>query len=101
VGNQSFTNTQFQFGGGIGYRVSPTTAIRLDARDFVFTDWDRDQLNPVGAAYQNTTVPSVNFNPPEKKNTINNWRIALGFTFTPRGMGGSAAGVNPDTDDQE
>ena len=97
--NQSFTNTQFQFGGGLGFRVGVNTVVRLDVRNFVFTDWDRDELNPTSPAFQNTTVPSVNANPPAEKSTINNFRIALGFTYIPRGGGGPRAGDEPE--DQE
>jgi hypothetical protein len=92
-GNSSFTHAQFQVGGGIGYTVSQSTSIRLDVRDFVFTGWDRDQLNVVNPRFQNTLLPAANGNPPAEKSTVHNVRLALGFSFTPRraGAAGDAA----------
>jgi outer membrane protein W len=83
-GNSSFTHAQFQLGGGIGYSVSQSTVIRLDVRDFVFTGWDRDDLNVVSSRFQNTLLPAANGNPPAEKSTVHNIRVALGFSFTPR-----------------
>jgi opacity protein-like surface antigen len=84
--NESFTNTQFQFGGGIGYAVSGNTTLRLDVRDFVFTSWDRNELYPVNPDFQNTLFPSANGNPPADKSTVHNIRIGLGFSYVPRSV---------------
>ena len=83
--NASFTNTQFQFGGGLGYAIGSST-VRLDVRDFVFTSWDRNELYPVNPDFQNTLFPSANGNPPAEKSTVHNIRIALGFSFVPRSV---------------
>ena len=82
--NASFTNGQFQVGGGIGFHVSGSTSLRVDVRDFVFTGWDRDELYPVGASFQNTLFPSANGNPPAEKSTVHNVRIAIGFSYVPQ-----------------
>ena len=95
--NASFTNGQFQVGGGIGYHVSGSTSIRLDVRDFVFTGFDRDELYPVNLRFQNTLFPSANGNPPAEKSTVHNIRIALGFSYVPQ----TAAPADEGTQDQE
>ncbi|MFN2398430.1 MAG: outer membrane beta-barrel protein [Gemmatimonadaceae bacterium] len=96
-GNNSYTTGQFQLGGGLGFQLGANTALRIDVRDFVFTSWDRNQLNPVRAAFQNTLFPSANGNPPEEKSTVHNLRIGIGFSFVPR-RGGTA---DPDDSEQE
>lgn len=99
-GNRRINATSAQFGGGLALNVGGGRIV-LDARDYVFFDWDRDELNPsTNVAFQNTTLPSVNATPPEKKSTVNNFRIALGFSFVPR-FGGSASGDDDDDDQPE
>lgn len=82
--NASFTNGQFQIGGGVGFHVSGSTSLRLDVRDFVFTGWDRDELYPVNPSFQNTLFPSANGNPPAEKSTVHNIRLAIGFSYVPQ-----------------
>jgi hypothetical protein len=84
--NASFSNTQFQFGGGIGYAVSGRTSLRVDVRDFVFTGWDRDELYPVNPDFQNTLFPAANGDAPSAKSTVHNIRIAIGFSYVPRAV---------------
>ncbi|MBA3557273.1 MAG: outer membrane beta-barrel protein [Gemmatimonadaceae bacterium] len=96
--NASFTHPQFQIGGGLGFRIGSRTALRLDLRDYVFTDWDRDQLYPVNRDFQNTLFPAANGNPPPEKDTVHNFRIALGFSFVPRA---STEGNEPDESPEE
>ena len=96
-GNRRINSASAQFGGGLAFNVGGGRIV-LDARDYVFLDWDRDKLNPsTNVAFQNTTLPSVNPTPPDKKSTVNNFRIALGFSFVPRIGGSTASG---DDDDQ-
>lgn len=83
-GNHTFTNSHFQFGGGMGFRVGQHAILKADIRDLVFMNWDRDRLNPVQASFQNTRLPAVNSTPPAEKSTIHNWRFALGLSFVPR-----------------
>lgn len=100
-GNSAFSNSSGQFGGGLGFKMG-RGMLTVDARDFLIFGWNRDKLYPVrefvgtSTGYQNVTFPAINVAPPEKKKTIHNGRIALGFSFVPRG---SAA--NTDNDDQE
>jgi hypothetical protein len=99
-GNRRINSTSAQFGGGLAYNVGGGRVV-LDVRDYVFFDWDRDKLNPSqNPAFQNTALPSVNPTPPEKKSTVNNFRIALGFSFVPRFIGGGTTESGDDDDDQ-
>jgi hypothetical protein len=82
--NSSFTNGQFQVGGGLGFHVSGSTSLRIDVRDFVFTGFDRDELYPVNPSFQNTLFPSANGNPPAEKSTVHNIRVAIGFSYVPQ-----------------
>jgi len=81
--------TQFLAGAGINYAVSQMIGLRVEVLDFMWSDWDRDALNPVTPAYQNTTFPEDNpagINE-SKPGLIHNLRLALGFSFTPSGGG--------------
>lgn len=81
--------TQFLAGAGINYAVSELIGLRVELVDFMWSDWDRDALNPVSPAYQNTTFPEdnpVGINE-SKPGLIHNLRLALGFSFTPSGGG--------------
>ena len=82
--NSAFTKGQFQLGGGLGFRVGTQSTVKLDARDYVFTSWDRNKLYPVVPDFQNTTFPSANPAPPAAKSTVHNFRISLGFSYVPR-----------------
>lgn len=88
-GNSAFSKSSAQFGGGLGFRMGRGT-LTIDARDFLIFNWDREQLYPVqefvgtSTGYRNVTFPSANVAPPEKKKTIQNGRLALGFSFVPQ-----------------
>ena len=82
---QHIDGTQFLLGAGINYGVSETVGVRLELTDFMWSNWDRDDLNPVAPQYQNTTFPEEN--PAgitlNKPSLIHNLRLAVGFSFTP------------------
>ena len=100
--NATFSNSSGQIGGGVGFRMGSRGMLTIDARDFMFFNWDREKLYPVrefvgtSTGYQNTTFPTANIAPPEKKKTIHNARIAVGFSFVPQ-LGTS----DTDADQQE
>ena len=95
--NASFTDPSFQLGGGLGWRFGGNKAVRLDVRNYTFSSWDRSKLNPVAPQYQNTRFPEANGTPPEEKKTVNNFRIAIGFSYVPQrgGSGASTEGSEP------
>lgn len=83
---KSVTGTEFSLGGGFSYAVgSGGNAIRLQLIDNMWSNWDRDALNPSNPNVRNTTFPEDN---PEginwtKPSVIHNLRVSLGFSFTP------------------
>ena len=101
--NATFSNSSGQIGGGLGFRMGSRGMLTIDARDYMFFGWDRDKLYPVqkfvgtSTGYQNTTFPTANIAPPEKKKTVHNGRIAIGFSFVPQ----LGAADDSDADQQE
>ena len=96
--NASFSEPSFQLGGGVGWSFGSNTAVRLDVRNYSFSSWDRNKLNPVAPQYQNTRFPEANGAAPDEKKTVNNFRIALGFSFVPsRGGSEGASGDDATT----
>jgi len=84
---ETISGTELMLGGGLKYAVSDAVGIRLELTDFMWNNWDRDELNPVDPAFQNTIFPEDN---PSgitwpKPGLVHNLRFALGFTFTPTG----------------
>lgn len=87
VGNKSSTNGMFQFGGGIGYAISRSIGLRLEARDVIFNNFDRDRLDPtVGYAQDRRIVDAVP-NPRAKSERPNNIQGSLVFSYVPNRRG--------------
>jgi len=84
---QHVNGTQFLLGAGVNYAVTDAVGVRLELADFMWSNWDRDDLNPVAPAYQNTTFPEENPSgiTLDKPSLIHNLRLAVGFSFTPSG----------------
>ena len=84
---EHINGTHFLLGAGFNYAATGNIGVRFELLDFMWSDWDRDDLNPVDPAFQNTVFPEDN--PPgvlwEKPGIIHNLRLALGVTFTPGG----------------
>jgi hypothetical protein len=98
--NAQFSKRMATAGGGLAFHVG-SGAITLDARDHIFMDWDRNKLNPVDPQYQNNVFPTANGNPPKEKSTVHNFRIALGFSYTPKLGQGSTSDESDDDKDKE
>ena len=86
---EHIVGTHYLLGAGFNYAASSSIGVRFELADFMWADWDRDDLNPVDPAFQNTTFPEdnpdgINW---EKPGIIHNLRLALGVTFTPGGGG--------------
>ena len=90
---QRVTDLLVQFGGGIRWSITEATGIAVDVRDVMYTNFDRDVLNPIREVHWNCSEPG---NPssgcrfpdaetatPDKKSTIHNLRFAIGLTFIP------------------
>lgn len=84
-GNEDFANLGFSVGGGLDIRIGETTGIRLEARDFVFTNFERERLYPVREAERPARFPDVLPVPEPFEGSVHNLHFALGFTFTPGG----------------
>ena len=85
-GSSNFVELGFSFGGGINFATSPGTAVRIEVRDYVFTDFDRSLLNPVDPAFAPTRFPDVLPAKDPFFGTAHNIQIALAFSFTPGGQ---------------
>lgn len=88
-GSKSFSRMSMTFGGGFLMNFGGQTAIMLDVRDVIFTDFRRDRLGRV-------TSSSMKFAedldiPPAAKSTLHNLALSIGFSFTP--------GVGPESGD--
>lgn len=95
LGNENFTNLGFSAGLGFSFEASSYASIRLEARDYVFTKFDRANFQVQNLVYD-WTVSTGSFNQPvrypdvlpaqeEFSGSAHNWNISLGFTFTPGG----------------
>ncbi len=77
------TGFAVNFGGGLDIRVAETSGFRLEVRDFVFFDYDREELNVVDPAARDDRFPEKHGTPPEAKDTTHNIRLSLSFNFVP------------------
>ena len=78
-----FQRLSILVGGGVDFRVAERVGILLDVRDLIFTNFDRDRLNPLTAAGRNTRFLEDFPTPPAKKPTAHNAMISIGFSFIP------------------
>jgi len=81
----------FHGGGGLRFELGASTGIELDVRDFVYTDYDREQLNPIRVAHRNrqpdgsVRFPGEEADVPAPKTTVHNVRLSVGFSYRPGG----------------
>ncbi|MBI4410375.1 MAG: outer membrane beta-barrel protein [Gemmatimonadetes bacterium] len=78
---QVMSGTTFEAGGGFHLGLTQRTGLRVDVRDVVFTDYDRDKLNPVQERFRSTVF--LHARPPAAESTVHNLRAAIGFTYLP------------------
>lgn len=88
-GKRSTTGVMIPVGAGVSYSVSSLVGIRIEVRDEILTDFDREDFNPVEPQFQNTCevenfcILEANGTPPEPSSTVHNFRFNIGFEFTP------------------
>lgn len=82
-GADKVTGLNASFGGGFEYRVSEAAGFRLEVKDFVYFDFDREELNVVAESVQDDRFPELHGDPPPPESTIHNWRFSLSFVFVP------------------
>lgn len=83
----SFGGLEYMLGGSVGYNFGESGAIRVQVRDMVYTDFDRNQFDvsePLLAA-RNVPHPNQDLLDSENNSTIHNIRLNVGFTFFPGG----------------
>lgn len=85
AGETNFRELGFSFGGGIDLSTGSATAFRLEIRDFVWSDFDRDFLYPVQDRFKPTRFPDVLPTPDPFTGTAHNIVASLAFSFTPGG----------------
>lgn len=71
------------FGGGLSYAITESVGVRLEARDMMFLDYDRQSLDATIPYVRNDRIPDLVEVPPEAKDVVHNLRFALGFSFIP------------------
>ena len=85
TGQETFTGPMFSVGVGLNYAFGEASGLRVELRDMIYTDWDRNELNPVMPAFQTDLFPDLLPAPPDESSTLNNFRLSLGFFFIPGG----------------
>jgi outer membrane protein W len=88
TGYESFTDLMFQIGFGIDFAVGSNTGFRIELTDQIYTGWERQNLYTTFDSnqlpdYSSTLYSDLVEAPPDEKTTLNNFRLALGFTFIP------------------
>jgi hypothetical protein len=70
-------------GAGLEFAIGEQTGFRLDVMDYVYFDYDREELNVVKEAFRDDRFPEMHGTPPDPKSTIHNIRLSLAFVFVP------------------
>lgn len=85
TGFETFTGLMFSVGVGLNWAFGEGAGIRAELRDMIYTDWDRNELNPVLPQFQTDLFPDLLPEPPGDSSTLNNFRLSVGFFFIPGG----------------
>ena len=83
--SKSLTELQYTVGGGIDFTVASGAAIRFDVRDYIFTNFDRENLYPAAQRFRPTRFPEVVPEQEPFSGSTHNLVFALSFQFTPGG----------------
>lgn len=75
-----FSGMQYALGAGLTVNV-PGGALSMQARDVVYTDYERDLLNVSQPLFGGSAIPHPNADIEEAKSTIHNLRYEVGFNF--------------------
>jgi len=85
TGFETFSGPMFSIGLGLNWAFGEGSGLRVELRDMIYTDWDRNELNPVQEQFQTDLFPDLLPAPPDDSSTLNNFRLSLGFFFIPGG----------------
>lgn len=84
-GRTNVTEWGFSAGGGLRFSTGGGTAVQLEVQDVIFTNFRREDLNPVEPRFRPQRFPDVVPLQPEFDGTAHNLYVALSFSFTPGG----------------
>jgi hypothetical protein len=82
----SFNELLFAVGGGVGFRVSGSTSVRLSVTDLIYNNFDRANLNPVDPRFAPTRFPDAIAPEDPFTGAAHNIHVALAFSFAPGGQ---------------
>lgn len=85
--DDTFSGMEYMVGGSVGYNFGESGVIRLQVRDMIYTDYDRNRFDvsePLLSA-RNVPHPNPDLLAAESKDTVHSIRLNLGFTFFPGG----------------
>lgn len=85
TGQETFAGPMFSLGVGLNYAFGEAAGLRVELRDMIYTDWDRNELNPVMPDFQTDLFADLLPAPPDESSTLNNFRLSIGFFFIPGG----------------
>jgi hypothetical protein len=85
--NGRITVTDWGFTAGAGFRIRAGggTSITLEVQDLIYTNFDRESLNPVEPRFRPVRFPDVVPFQPAFSGTAHNIYGAISFIFTPGG----------------
>lgn len=73
-------------GGGIDLRLGSASGLRFEVRDEIYTQFDRESINPVDPRFRPVRFPDVLPAQPPFNKSAHNLSFSAGFTFTPGGQ---------------
>lgn len=87
-GSRQFNGFSGTIGGGILFQLSPSAGIQLDVRDLILTSYEAGTLDPSGGRNPNLWFLEDFPEPPDRKSTVHNIALSLGFRYAPQGSSG-------------
>ncbi len=91
---RKFTKPMLMAGAGVNYAVSPSVGLRLEGRNVIFTDYDRDRYDASVAYTLDRRIRDALPAPEPKQSRANNLQFSLVFSYIPNSRN-TEAGVTP------
>ncbi len=76
---------QYTVGVGLDIGVSSSAVVRIDARDYILTEFDRENLYPTDPRFRPVRFPEVIPEQEPFSGSTHNLVFAVSFQFTPGG----------------
>ncbi len=87
VRSEAYTKPMGLIGGGLEYAVGRNFGFRVEARDMLLMDYERDRLDPTVGYTHDSIVRDVLPPPDPAKSTIHNIQASIVFTYVPNRSG--------------